>query len=159
MLTIRKGIKTDLPFVLELIKELADYENEVGEVSVTLKQLEDDGFCKNPSYQFLVAESNKKIIGMAFYFIRYSTWKGKMLFLEDFIVNKEYRRMGVGNKLFSEIIKIAQESNLNGMCWQVLDWNEVAINFYRKYNAGISGKWLNGKLTKTQINTFNHLSI
>ncbi len=159
MLTIRKGIKTDLPFVLELIKELAGYENAMSEVSLTLKQLEDDGFCKNPSYQFLVAEINKKIIGMAFYFIRYSTWKGKMLFLEDFIINKEYRRMGIGNKLFREIIKITKESNLNGLCWQVLDWNEAAINFYRKYNAEISGKWLNGKLTKKQINTFNHLSI
>ena len=158
MLTIRKGLKADLPFVLELIKELADYENELNEVSITLKQLEDDGFCLNPSYQFLVEEINKKIIGMAFYFIRYSTWKGKMLFLEDFIVNKKYRRMGVGNKLFGKIINITKESNLNGLCWQVLDWNKVAINFYQKYNAEISGKWLNGKLTKEEINIFSDLN-
>ena len=89
MLKIQKGIKNDLPYILELIKELAEYENSLNEVEITLKELEDDGFGTHPYYSFVVAKKNNKLIGMAFYFIRYSTWKGKVLFLEDFIVKKE----------------------------------------------------------------------
>ena len=152
MINIRKGIKKDLPFVLKLIKELAEYENSLHEVSINLKDLENDGFNEAPSYYFLVAEKNDKIVGMSFYWIRYSTWKGKFLFLEDFIVKTKYRRQGVGKKLFNATIKICQKLKLNGMCWQVLDWNKPAIEFYKQYNAEISGDWLNGKLTKSQIN-------
>ena len=152
MVIIRKGEKKDLPTILELIKELAEYENSLHEVSINLKDLENDGFNEAPSYYFLVAEKNDKIVGMSFYWIRYSTWKGKFLFLEDFIVKKKYRRQGVGKKLFNATIKICQKLKLNGMCWQVLDWNKPAIEFYKKYNAEISGDWLNGKLTKSQIN-------
>ncbi len=151
MLTIRKGKKKDLPFILELIKELAEYENSLQEVSITLKQLEDDGFENRPFYSFLVAEKNNEIIGMSFYFIRYSTWKGKFLFLEDFIVKKECRRTGVGKALFNATIKVCQKLKVEGMCWQVLDWNTPAIEFYKKYNSQISDDWLNGKLTKNQI--------
>ena len=152
MVTIRKGEKKDLPTILELIKELAEYENSLHEVSINLKDLENDGFNEAPSYYFLVAEKNDKIVGMSFYWIRYSTWKGKFLFLEDFIVKTKYRRQGVGKKLFNATIKICQQLKVNGMCWQVLDWNKPAIEFYKKYNAEISGDWLNGKLTKSQIN-------
>ena len=141
-----------MPFVLKLIKELAEYENSLHEVSINLKDLENDGFNEAPSYYFLVAEKNDKIVGMSFYWIRYSTWKGKFLFLEDFIVKTKYRRQGVGKKLFNATIKICQKLKLNGMCWQVLDWNKPAIEFYKQYNAEISGDWLNGKLTKSQIN-------
>ncbi|MBF25851.1 MAG: GNAT family N-acetyltransferase [Flavobacteriales bacterium] len=154
MLIIRKGKKKDLPFVLGLIKELAKYENALDEVSITIKELENDGFNEYPNYYFLVAEKDTEIIGMSFYWIRYSTWKGKFLFLEDFIVKKEYRRQGVGKELFNATIKICKKLNLNGMCWQVLDWNNPAINFYKKYNADISKIWLNGKLTKKQIEQF-----
>ena len=152
MITIRKGKKKDLPYILKLIQELAQYEDSIEEVSITLEELQDDGFCENPLYYFLVAEADNQIIGMCFYFIRYSTWKGKFLFLEDFIVTKEYRRRGVGNKLFNATIKICKELNMKGMCWQVLDQNTPAIQFYKKYNAEISCDWLNGKLTKGQIN-------
>ena len=152
MITIRKGEKKDLPTILDLIKELAEYENSLHEVSINLKDLENDGFNEAPSYYFLVAEKNDKIVGMSFYWIRYSTWKGKFLFLEDFIVKTKYRRQGVGKKLFNATIKICQKLKLNGMCWQVLDWNKPAIEFYKQYNAEISGDWLNGKLTKSQIN-------
>ena len=152
MVTIRKGEKKDLPTILELIKELAKYENSLHQVSINLKDLENDGFNETPSYYFLVAEKNDKIVGMSFYWIRYSTWKGKFLFLEDFIVKTKYRRQGVGKKLFNATIKICQKLKLNGMCWQVLDWNKPAIEFYKQYNAEISGDWLNGKLTKSQIN-------
>ena len=148
---LRKGVKTDLPAVLELIKELADFENARDQVTITLEDLEKDGFEKNPWYWFLVAEKDNKIIGLSFYWIRYSTWKGKFLFLEDFVIKEEYKRQGVGSKLFEETIKICKKLNLNGMTWQVLDWNTTAINFYKKYNADISKNWLNGKLTKKQI--------
>lgn len=148
---IRKGEKLDLPVVLSLIKELADYENANDEVTLTLKELEDDGFREDPYYRFLVAEIDNKIIGLSFYWIRYSTWKGKFLFLEDFVINEKYRRFGIGSKLFKATIKICFDLKLNGMCWQVLDWNTEAINFYKKFNSNISSSWLNGKLTKKQI--------
>ena len=151
MLKIRKGTKKDLPFILELIKELADYENSLDQVSITLKDLEKDGFGSYKYYKFLVAEKNSRIIGVSFYWIRYSTWKGKLLFLEDFIVTKKHRQTGVGEALFNATIKVCKDENLNGMCWQVLDWNQPAIKFYKKYSAQISNEWLNGKLTKEQI--------
>ena len=149
---VRKGVKEDLSSVLELIKELADYENSLEEVTITLEDLENDGFGTHPWYWFLVAENNEKIIGLSFYFIRYSTWKGKILFLEDFVIKEEYRKQGIGSLLFEETINICKKQKLNGMIWQVLDWNTPAIKFYKKYNADISKEWLNGKLTKNQIN-------
>ena len=151
-ITIRKGVKTDLSAVLGLIKELAEFENARDQVTITLEDLEKDGFGENPWYWFLVAEKGNKIVGLSFYWIRYSTWKGKFLFLEDFVIKEEYKRQGIGSKLFEETIKICKKLNLNGMIWQVLDWNTPAINFYKKYNADISKDWLNGKLTKKQIN-------
>ena len=152
---IRKGVKSDLPHVLNLIEELAEYEESLEQVTITLKQLEEDGFGKKPCYEFLIAEKKNTIVGLSFYWIRYSTWKGKFLFLEDFIIKKEYRKKGVGNLLFLETINVCKELNLNGMCWQVLDWNTPAIKFYKKYNADISNQWLNGKLTKQQINSIS----
>ena len=115
------------------------------------KDLEKDGFGIHPAYWFLVAEKKNQIIGLSFYWIRYSTWKGKFLFLEDFVIKKEFRNKGIGSKLFESTIKICQDLKLNGMIWQVLDWNSPAINFYKKYNANISNSWLNGKLSREQI--------
>ena len=154
MINIRKGTKSDLPFVLNLIKELAEYENALSEVSITLTQLEKDGFGEKSVFSFLVAEKNNEIIGMALYYTKYSTWKGKCLFLEDLVVNKKNRRSGVGSKLFEAIIKTAKETNMQRVMWKVLDWNKLAINFYKKYNANISNKWLDGKLIKSQIDAF-----
>ena len=154
---IRKGIKKDLSSVLNLIKELADYENALDQVTITLDDLEQDGFGIQPCYWFLVAEKDDEIIGLSFYWIRYSTWKGKFLFLEDFVIKEEYRRHGVGSKLFKGTIKICKQLNLNGMIWQVLDWNSPAIDFYKKFDAEISDEWLNGKLTKKQIEKMNTL--
>ena len=148
---IREGVKKDLPSVLKLIKELADFENARDQVTITLEDLENDGFGDHPWYWFLVAENNEKIIGLSFYFIRYSTLKGKFLFLEDFVIKEEYKRQGIGSKLFEETINICKKKDLNGMIWQILDWNTSAIEFYKKYNADISKEWLNGKLTKNQI--------
>jgi len=148
---IRKGKKKDLPHVLALIKHLADYEKSLNEVTITLEELKEDGFGKRPWFWFLVAEKNQEIIGLSFYWIRYSTWKGKFLFLEDFIIKEEFRGKGIGSKLFEETVKICRELNLNGMMWQVLDWNTSAIEFYKKYNANISNEWLTGRLSKKQI--------
>ena len=103
---IRNGIKKDLPSVLKLIKELADYENAADQVTITLDDLEQDGFGTHPWFWFLVAEKDSVIIGLSFYWIRYSTWKGKFLFLEDFVIKEKYRRHGIGSKLFEETIKI-----------------------------------------------------
>lgn len=149
---IRKGEKKDLLSVLSLIKELADFENAKHEVSITITELEKDGFGDKPCYSFLVAENKNQIIGLSFYWFRYSTWKGKFLYLEDFIIKEEYRRSGIGSRLFEETVKICKKLNLKGMTWQVLDWNTSAINFYKKYNSEINSAWLNGKLTKEQIN-------
>ena len=151
---IRKGKKADLPSVLALIKELAEFEKALNEVSVTLEELEEDGFGQHPFYWFIVAENKSEIIGLSFYFIRYSTWKGRFLFLEDFVVKENYRSQGVGAQLFEETIRIAQQLKVKGMVWQVLDWNEDAIRFYKKYKATIHTEWLNGKLSNEQLNGF-----
>ena len=151
---IRKGLKSDLPSVLALIKELAEFEKAPDEVCVTLEELEEDGFGQHPYYWFIVAEHKRGIIGLSFYFIRYSTWKGRFLFLEDFVVKEDFRGQGVGAQLFEETIRIAQRLEVKGMVWQVLDWNEDAIRFYKKYEASIHTEWLNGKLSNEQLNAF-----
>lgn len=152
--TIRKGTFSDLPDVLGLIKELADFEKSLHEVTLSLEDLQQDGFGEHPYYWFLVAQHQSKIIGMSFYFIRYSTWKGRFLFLEDFVVKEAYRNKGVGAMLFEETIRQAQILNVKGMIWQVLDWNQDAIRFYKKYKADISSEWYNGKLNLEQIKKF-----
>ncbi|MDG1189331.1 MAG: GNAT family N-acetyltransferase [Flavobacteriales bacterium] len=151
---IRKGVKSDLPAVLDLIKELADFERALIEVTVSLEDLEHDGFGNHPYYWFIVAEKEGEIIGLSFYFIRYSTWKGRFLFLEDFVVKESFRNKGVGALLFEETIRIAKELDVKGMTWQVLDWNKNAIRFYEKYNSDISTEWYNGKLTYEQLKQF-----
>ena len=151
---IRKGTRADLPAVLNLIKELAEYEKALDEVSISLEELEVDGFGTHPEYWFLVAEIDDEIVGISLYYIRYSTWKGRFLYLEDLVVNEAYRRKGVGAALFEETIRIAQEIEVNGMTWQVLDWNTPAIDFYKKYNAHLDDGWINGKLVKKQILDF-----
>jgi GNAT superfamily N-acetyltransferase len=151
---IRKGVKSDLPAVLDLIKELADFERALNEVTVSLEDLEHDGFGNHPYYWFIVAEKEGEIIGLSFYFIRYSTWKGRFLFLEDFVVKESFRNKGVGALLFEETIRIAKELDVKGMTWQVLDWNKNAIRFYEKYNSNISTEWYNGKLTYEQLKQF-----
>tara|TARA_B110000467_G_scaffold133328_1_gene129031 strand:+ start:186 stop:674 length:489 start_codon:yes stop_codon:yes gene_type:complete len=150
-ISIRKGIKKDLPQVFALIKELAEYENALQEVTITLDELENDGFSNQPLFQFLIAEKENELVGLSFYYIRYSTWKGKFLYLEDFVVKESFRGNSIGTLLFEETIKICKSEKYQGMTWQVLDWNTPAINFYKKYNSEISSTWLNGKLTKEQI--------
>ena len=148
---IRKGTKSDLPAILSLIKELAEYEKALDKVLITLKELENDGFGPHPLYWVLVVEIENQIVGIAFYYIRYSTWNGKSLYLEDFVIKDKFRRKGIGSMLFEETIKIAKEINVNCMDWQVLNWNTPAINFYKRYKADLKNDWINGKLSKAQI--------
>ena len=143
---LRTASKEDLPEVISLIKELAEYERAAHEVKITLEELIQDGFGEHPLYWIILAEIDGKIVGMSFYYIRYSTWTGRNLYLEDIVVKEQYRGHGVGKLLFEETIKIAKEMKVRQMMWQVLDWNEPAINFYKKYNAELDGEWINGKL-------------
>lgn len=155
VLMIRKGKKEDLPFVLELIKELAEYERAAGEVENNLEEMIEDGFGENPVYHFFVAEENDKITGIALYYFKYSTWKGKCIFLEDIIVTESQRGKGTGAKLFEEIINVAKQMKVRRLEWQVLDWNEPAIHFYKKYDAHLDPEWVNGKLVFDQLQNWN----
>jgi len=150
-MVIREGIKKDLPQVLELIKELAEYERAAQEVSNTLTMMEADGFGPNPLYGFFVAEEEARIHGLSLYYYRYSTWKGKRLYLEDIIVTQSQRGKGIGKDLFDVTMKKALSENCTGMMWQVLEWNEPAIEFYKKYNSRLDSEWINCHLEANQI--------
>ena len=143
---IRKGVKKDIPQVLDLIKELAEFENAPDQVTNTVERLENDGFGNQPVYDLFVAESENKIIGMAITYFRYSTWKGKNLYIEDFIINKKFRREGIGLKIFEEIKKFAKNTSCVGISLQVLDWNKIGINFYKKLNMKFDKEWINCNL-------------
>jgi GNAT superfamily N-acetyltransferase len=121
--------------------------------------MEEDGFGNNPIFGFFVAEQNNKIVGLSLYYYRYSTWKGKRLYLEDIIVTEKERGNGLGKLLFERTMQFSLEENCTGMMWQVLDWNEPAINFYKKYNSKFDGEWLNAHLEKNQIEEFFSMKI
>ncbi len=148
---IRKGFREDLPAVLGLIKVLATYEKAPDEVEVTLQELERDGFGDNPIFRFFVAETKDGIVGMALYYTKYSTWKGKCVFLEDIIVLEEYRRFGIGKQLFEQVILAARDARARRIEWQVLDWNTPALKFYEKYQASFLKEWLSCRLTEADI--------
>ena len=143
-LSIRKATRNDIPSIYELVKELALYEKEPEAVTATLEDYYihfDDKI-----FKAIVAEKESEIIGMMLYFTAYSTWKGKMIYLDDFVVNAKYRKSGIGQKLYQEFLKIAKDEGAKMVKWQVLDWNEPAINFYKKNNAILEDGWLNVKL-------------
>jgi len=148
---IRTGKKEDLPRVLELIKELAEFERAPHEVTNTLELMEHDGFGPKPIYGFFVAENKTGIVGLSLYYWRYSTWKGKRLYLEDIIVTEKERCSGIGKLLFDRTMQHALDENCTGMMWQVLDWNEPAIKFYKKYGSKLDGEWVNCSLEKNQL--------
>ena len=148
---IRQGKPSDIPDVLALIRELAEYEKAPEEVTVTEEELLEDGFGKRKLYEFIVAESDGEILGMAFYYPRYSTWKGRTIHLEDFVVKASHRRFGVGQKLWDELLRIADEFGARRLEWVVLNWNEPALAFYQKQNALIDDEWSIGQLTGEQI--------
>ena len=145
-LTIRTARREDCPRLLQLIQELADYEKAPEEVTVHPAHFEESGFGKNPVWWAFVAEDENDIQGFALYYIRYSTWKGQCLYLEDIIVTASQRGKGIGAALFETILQEAKEKKMARVCWQVLDWNEPAINFYKKYQAAFDAQWLNGAI-------------
>lgn len=148
---IRQGTRADLPRTLELIRELAEYEKAPHEVTNTLAMMEEDGFGAQPIFGFFVAENERGIVGLSLYYYRYSTWKGKRLYLEDIIVTEKERGSGLGKLLFDRTMEKCLEDGCTGMMWQVLDWNEPAINFYKKYNAKLEYEWVNCQLESSQI--------
>jgi GNAT superfamily N-acetyltransferase len=148
---VRKGTPADVPQVMDLVRELALYERAPHEVTNTDQQMLEDGFGDAPVFGLFVAEHESRIVGIALHYIRYSTWKGKMLYLEDIVVRESYRGHKIGAHLFEACMALCLEKNYAGMVWQVLDWNEPALNFYRKFNANLDGEWINGKLLHDEM--------
>src|ERR1035437_5133551 len=148
---IRKGLQADLLSALALIKELATFEKAPDEVVNTIEEMKLDGFGENPVFKFFVAEVDGKIVGIALYYIKYSTWKGKCVFLEDIIITEQFRKCGIGKKLFDAVVNVSKELNVQRLEWQVLEWNKPALSFYEKVNAGFDSEWINCKLTKKQL--------
>lgn len=153
MYSIRNCREEDLSRALELIHELALYEKAPEEVINTVEMMKKDGFGPNPVYGMFVCEKDEtqEIIGIAVYYYRYSTWKGKRLYLEDLVVTESERGNGAGKLLFDRVMAKTIEDGCTGMMWQVLDWNEPAINFYKKYGATLEGGWYNVHLQDYEI--------
>lgn len=142
-ITIRRAVREDCPRMLELVNELAHFERAPEEVTVTPEHFAESGFGTNPVYWAFVAEENNVIVAFALYYIRYSTWKGQRMYLEDILVTESHRGKKIGQMLMDRLIAEAREKNLHGITWQVLEWNEPAIKFYNKYNPSFDKEWIN----------------
>jgi len=148
---IREGVEGDIPSLLKLVHELAVYEKAPNEVEVSHEQMKQWGFGKEALFKFFVAELNEEVVGIALYYYKYSTWKGKCIFLEDIIVTESQRKKNIGSKLFERVAQVAKQEGVKRLEWQVLDWNTPAIAFYKKYKSNFDGAWLNCKLDYVQI--------
>ena len=150
---IRKGTEADVSGMMRLVKELALYERAPEAVVNTEAMLLEDGFGKKSIYRVFVAEDagTNDIVGMALYYTAYSTWKGKIFFLDDLVVTERYRKFGIGKKLLDEVLKEANAMGVEQIRWQVLDWNEPAIAFYKKIGAELDPEWITCKMSKTEI--------
>jgi GNAT superfamily N-acetyltransferase len=151
MVSIRSGVKEDLPRAMELIRELAEFEGALREVTNTISRMEEDGFGPDSVFRFFVAEEQRKIHGISLYYYRYSTWKGKRIYLEDIVVTSDQRGKGIGKLLFEATMNKVLVENCTGMMWQVLDWNTSAIEFYKRYNTRFDKEWINCHLEADQI--------
>ena len=153
---IRKGDEKDVPGIMKLVRELAEFERAPEQVVNSEKILLQDGFGKESVYKVFIAEAadTNEVIGMALYYTAYSTWKGKMLFLDDLVVTESYRKFGIGRKLMNEFLKAAKEEGVNQIRWQVLDWNKPAIEFYKTLNADFDAEWITVKMSKEQISNY-----
>lgn len=148
---IRFATKQDLPAVYQLIKELALFENAPQEPSNSLKDFVADGSGEEPRYRVIIAEKEKEILGIALYYLGYSTWKGNMMYLDDLVVKEDYRRSGIGQLLFKALIAAAKEHGVNQLRWHVLNWNESALDFYKKFEASIDNEWITCKIEKEKL--------
>ena len=146
---IRKGTKSDMPRVLELIKELALYEKAPDEVLISEETLLEEGFGPNKLFDTLVAETDNEIVGMLLYYPVFSTWKGRSIYLEDFVVADSHRRKGIGQLLIDALVQEARAAQAKKIRWQVLDWNSPAIEFYKKISATLENSWIDCTLTLT----------
>lgn len=140
---VRRAVKEDCQRMMELVRELADYEKAPDEVTITMEHFIESGFGEHPVWWAFVAEVDGVVQGFALYYIRFSTWKGQRMYLEDFYVTEKMRGMGLGKLLFEQLFEEAKSRNFTGIAWQVLEWNEPAINFYKKYNPTFDGEWVN----------------
>ncbi|APA91838.1 GNAT family N-acetyltransferase [Myroides odoratimimus] len=154
-MNIRSATPQDMPNVLALIQELATFEKEPDAVVVTAEDLIRDGFGANPLFNVIVAELDTKIIGMALFYNRYSTWKGKTIHLEDLIVTEAARGTGAGYALYAEIMNIAKKEGVRRVEWVVLNWNEPAINFYKKSGATVLEDWYTVQMDQNGIEQFS----
>ncbi len=154
-IVVRKGTKADIPAMHGLICELAEFEKAPQEVTNTQADMLRDGFGDQPVFYSLVAEVDDKVVGMAIYFIKYSTWKGKGVYLDDIVVTEPIRGKGVGKQLFDAVVSHSKELGAKQLHWQVLDWNAPAIAFYKKYAASFDEEWINCKLDDQALNNFN----
>lgn len=146
-LVIRLASKKDAPAMMELIRELATFEKAPNAVTVSEEEFVECGFGSHPVWWAYVAEIEKQVVGFALYYIRYSTWKGPRMYLEDILVTEKWRNKGIGKLLFEQLLITAKERKMNGMVWQVLDWNEDAIRFYKKYKGvEFDSGWINCSL-------------
>ncbi|MGY6563047.1 MAG: N-acetyltransferase family protein [Luteibaculaceae bacterium] len=153
--TIRKATATDCQAMHGLILELAIYEEAPQEFTLSLADFTADGFGENPIYSAFVAHlATGEIVGFALYYEKYSTWKGRCIYLEDLYVKQAYRKFGLGERLFTQVAQVAAEGNYGRMEWQVLFWNSPALGFYRKHGATLDNDWVNGKFTAEQLRKF-----
>lgn len=156
---IRNATKSDAQAILNLIIELAIFEKEPNAVEINIKDIVNDGFSKKNRFETIVAQEGKKIIGMALFYERYSTWKGKSLHLEDLIVAKEKRGIGAGKALYTHVMNYAYQNGFNRVSWDVLDWNTNAINFYKSTGATIYKEWRVAHMSKENLKNFINESI
>lgn len=143
---IRKATAADCPQMLELISELARYEKAPDAVTVSMEEFVAAGFGDRLVWEAFIAEVDDRVVGISLFYIRYSTWKGRRLYLEDIVVTENMRGKGIGKLLFEETWKLCKDRQYSGMVWQVLEWNEPALNFYKKYGATFDAEWINASM-------------
>lgn len=143
-IVVQKAVKEDCEAIMNLIQELAVYEKAPDEITVTMEHFIESGFGEKPVWDAFVAKENGIVKGFALYYIRYSTWKGQRMYLEDLLVTEDMRGKGIGKLLFDKLVEECKSKKYSGLVWQVLDWNEPAINFYKKFEGvKFDGEWVN----------------